>query len=457
MTDKNVLLPNTFIFIILAALIFSIFNVKIWEQERRVINWDVLEYYSYLPASIIHKDITLKFTEKNPNRYSDKFWPHKGPNNSRVLKMTMGMSFLYSPFFLMAHAYTLFTKDFTANGFTIPYQIALIFGSVFYLFLGLLFMRNTLLKFFSPLVTSLTIFSIVAGTNLFYYSSFEGAMSHAYSFFLFSAFLFFTVSWHRSVTLKKSFYIGIITGLITLIRPTNAVIILFFVLYGITNRKTLQLKVWKLLDAHRHIIFMAVMAFFVWVPQLMYWKHITGQWLYYSYGDQGFFFNNPEIINGLFSFRKGWFIYTPLMLGAVSGILLHLKYLKEFFLPLSIFIIVNVYVVLSWWCWWYGGGLGLRAFVESYALLAIPLALIIKRMLRQKIVPRIAGFAFLGLLIFHNVFQTYQYYFGAIHWDSMTKEAYFDSFGKIKPGENFNELIEAPDYEKAMKGIREYP
>lgn len=457
MTDKKVLLPNTVIFIILVALVYSIFNVKIWKQEKRVINWDVLEYYSYLPATIIHEDITLKFTEKNPKRYSDKFWPHEGPNNSRVLKMTMGMSILYSPFFFIAHGYTLFTKDFAADGFTIPYQIALIFGSVFYLFLGLLFMRNTLLKFFSPPVTSITIFSIVASTNLFYYSTFEGPMSHAYSFFLFSAFLFFSVSWHRSTTLKKSFYLGIITGLITLIRPTNAVIILFFVFYGITNLKTLQTKFWRLLDAHRHIIFMGVMAFFVWVPQLMYWKHITGQWLYYSYGDQGFFFNNPQIINGLLSFRKGWFIYTPLMFIALTGILLHLRNMKEFFLPLVIFLAVNIYLVLSWWCWWYGGGLGLRAFIESYALLAIPLALVIKKILGLKILPKIAGIVLLCLFFFHNIFQTYQYYFGAIHWDSMTKEAYFDSFGKMKQSERFPELIKSPDYEKAMKGIEEYP
>lgn len=457
MQTKKVLLPNAIIFFLITAIVFTIFNVKLWKQENKVIYWDVLEYYSYLPAVVIHKDITLKFIEKNPTHYSKRFWLLDGPDNSKVLKMTMGMSMLYSPFFFMAHGYTLFTKDFPADGFSMPYQITLILSSVFYLLIGLVFLRNTLLKFFSPLVAAITIFGIVAGTNLFYYSSFEAAMSHAYSFFLFSAFLFFTVSWHRKITLKKSFYLGVLTGLITLIRPTNAVIILFFVFYGITNWKSLQMKTLRLLDAHRHIIFMGVITFFIWVPQLMYWKHITDVWIYYSYSDQGFFFNNPQILNGLFSFRKGWFLYTPLMMLAVAGILLHIKQMKEFFLPLLIFLFVNVFVILSWWCWWYGGSFGLRAFIESYALLSIPLALVVKKMLDRKIILKIAGILVYTILVLHGIFQNYQYYYGAIHWDSMTKEAYFDSFGKLKQSENFNSLIKAPDYEKALKGIEEYP
>ncbi len=34
----------------------------------------------------------------------------------------------------------------------------------------------------------------------------------------------------------------------------------------------------------------------------------------------------------------------------------------------------------------------------------------------------------------------------------MTREAYMDSFGRIRPSERFNNLLEAPDYEKAREG-----
>ena len=111
-------------------------------------------------------------------------------------------------------------------------------------------------------------------------------------------------------------------------------------------------------------------------------------------------------------------------------------------------------MILSWWSWWYGGSYGLRAFIDSYALLIIPLAAFIDYfyavMKKRAVVLIIAS-----LFIFHGVFQTFQYYYGAIHWDSMTKEAYWDSFGHLHPSAKFQSLLKAPDYEKAMKGERD--
>ena len=64
------------------------------------------------------------------------------------------------------------------------------------------------------------------------------------------------------------------------------------------------------------------MVVLVWVPQMIYWKEMTGRWLYFSYGsDERFFFGDPAIIKGLFSYRKGLFIYTPLLLFAFAGVI----------------------------------------------------------------------------------------------------------------------------------------
>ena len=56
------------------------------------------------------------------------------------------------------------------------------------------------------------------------------------------------------------------------------------------------------------------------------------------------------------------------------------------------------------------------------------------------------------LLMSLGIFNNFQYYHGAIHWDSMTKEAYLDSFGRVRPSAGFYELLEAPDYDKAKEG-----
>jgi len=55
----------------------------------------------------------------------------------------------------------------------------------------------------------------------------------------------------------------------------------------------------------------------------------------------------------------------------------------------------------------------------------------------------------------HSLFETGQYTYGAIHWDSMSKKAYWYSFGKLHPDGEFYKLLKAPDYEKAIKGERD--
>jgi len=182
----------------------------------------------------------------------------------------------------------------------------------------------------------------------------------------------------------------------------------------------------------------------------------TGSFLYFSYGEERFFFDNPQIFRGLFGYRKGWLLYAPIMFFALIGVFFLRNKLKAFFLPIILFVTLNIYVILSWWAWWYGGSFGLRAFIDSYALLIFPLAAIISffyQKSNKKI--RLAVFASAVLFISHGMFQTKQYHYGAIHWDSMSKAAYWDSFGNLKQSEKFNSLLIHPDYEKAKKGEKE--
>jgi hypothetical protein len=97
----------------------------------------------------------------------------------------------------------------------------------------------------------------------------------------------------------------------------------------------------------------------------------------------------------------------------------------------------------------------MRPLIESYALLAIPMAALVNSLLKAGIKIKIAGLALFSILILHSMFETAQYVYGAIHWDSMSKKAYWYSFGKLKPDGNFYKLLKTPDYEKAIKGDRD--
>jgi len=430
---------------------------KMWQNEARVVFWDVKSYYAYLPAIIINGDPLLKFVDESPQIYGDKFWPETAENGNKVIMTSMGLSMLYLPFFLVGHLVAYLTGA-EMSGYSAPYFFFLLLSSLFYLFLGLLCLRKILLKYFSDKITAITLAAIYFGTNIVWYSIYEATMSHVYSFSLFAFFLYYTIKWHENQNLKTSIILGLIFGLIALVRPTNAIIVLFFIFYNISSFKDLIINIKLFIKNYKFILIISVFAFIILIPQLIYWKYVTNHWFYYSYGNKGnFFFGNPQIINGLFSYRKGWFIYTPIMLIAVISIPLLLRNIKinMFFIPILIFVTLNIYIIFSWWSWWYGGGLGIRALIDSYAIMSIPLAAFLDWVAKRKLIIKISSYSVFTIFLLLGLFTNFQYYYGAIHWDSMTKEAYWDSFLKAKGSPNLKFLIRTPNYEKAMIGIQE--
>ena len=121
-----------------------------WHRSK-VIEGDVVAYYSYLPAVVIHGDITMNYVHGN-DFYSDKIWgviwkEGFGP----VQKYTMGMSWLYAPFFLAGHGSALLL-GYDANGYSEPYKFWMQLSAIFYFLLGMVWLRKVLLL---PLPTKL--------------------------------------------------------------------------------------------------------------------------------------------------------------------------------------------------------------------------------------------------------------------------------------------------------------
>jgi len=427
-------------------------NQRQWERNNRVIANDAIIYYAYLPAFFIYQDLTMNFKNEIKDK-EVKIWAHKLDNENYVLKMSMGLAYLYSPFFAAAHAYSIVSGHRT-NGYAPPYKLALMLSSLVYLLLGLLALRKFLLNFVKDLTVGITVLILVFGTNLAYYTIIEGQMSHVYSFFLFALFLLITKSWHTRQQFRTAILLGIVSGLISLIRPTNIVIILIFLFWNSFSVSDFKNNIYLFLQKYNHISIMILAGILVWLPQLFYWHNITGSWLYYSYNDESFFFTNPVFMKGLFSFRKGWLIYSPVMIFSLVGIIHLFRMKHKYAVPVSIFTFMNLWIIFSWWSWWYGGSFGQRAIIESYSLLALPLAILIQRISTFKVPLKIITIALLFMFSTLGLWNSIKYYYGSIHWQSMTSEAYFDSFLKTRPNKTFYEKLERPDYEGAKKGDR---
>jgi hypothetical protein len=446
------------ILIIFIVMIWVNFNIKRW-KEANVIDWDVTSYYGYLPAAFIHHDLKLDFTKGKEDDYKNKhqFWPETAPNGGKVIKTTMGMAILYTPFFLVAHTMAT-AKGYETDGFSEPYEKYIHLSSLFYLILGLIFLRKVLIRFFNDWVVALVLVFISIGTNMFFYTTTEAAMSHTYNFALFSIFIFLSLKWHENKNWKWSIAVGIIGGMIVLIRPVNILVFIFPVLYGVKSFEDLKNNLMMFFKEWKQLLIIGFCSFLMLLPQLLYWKYITGSFFFNSYVGERFYFGNPHILEGLFSYRKGWLLYTPIMFFAVFGFVLLYKKHRDLFWPVLTFTLINIYVLFCWWAWWYGGGFGLRAMVDSYALLSIPMAAFFHFFIQKGRKLFFTLFTIIAfVLVGFNLFQTAQYRSGAIHWDGMTKESYWQSFGiLVIKDPAYWETIKSPDYDAAREGKDEY-
>jgi hypothetical protein len=441
-------------FIIVVVIAFTClkgFEYKRWENKQ-IIQSDVICYYDYLPAVFIYHDISLKFwPDKLVDKTESKFWFFETPDHKSVIRMTSGVAILQIPFFLCADGLTML-KGLPNTGFSSLYEFWIFIATIFYLMTGLIFLRKSLSLFFEDHVVALTLLSVGIGTNLLCYTVYDSGMSHVYSFCIISIFLWLSIQWNKKSTIKNSILIGLCGGFATLIRPTNAIVFLIPLLWNIRDFASLKIK-WIFFQRQKiKLILIAFFGFLGIVPQLVYWKFVTGHWLYYTYNDEGFFFNNPHILEGLFGFRKGFFIYTPIMFLLIPGLVLSFRIKSEYAIVILFFFLLNVYIILSWWCWWYGGSFGLRPMIDSFAILSVPLATCYSYLFK-KTYKKVFLFLFISACIVLNIFQLKQFSLSLLHWDSMTAKAYFTVFGKTNYPEGYPLLLNFPDYDNLIKGL----
>lgn len=454
---KSLFNPTVITFIVIFLFSFTTFKFWIsWGDKGHPFVNDVDQYYSYLIAQFVYHDFTFHF----PN----SFWLMPTEINTLVPKVTMGMAFMYLPFFTLADIIAFFF-NFDRLGYSEPYAWCIHLGSILYVLIGLWYLNKILEMYFSQWVSSISILLLFFGTNLLYYTFKGSELTHGYLFFLFSVFFYFVIKWYSTNQSKYIFGFSFIAGLITLVRPSEFLVLIIPLFYNATSIKKLTSNIKLLIALHWKLLIVVFLFFLPIIPQLIFWKVYAGKFFFFSYGsNERFFFNDPQFYNVLLGWRKGWFIYTPLMIFAVMGLLLMIKQNRGLFIPITIYLLSNIYLISSWWDWGFGGSFGMRALVQCYAFLAIPLAYFIKTIfnISKKWLLFFVNTAFISFATFfvvNNIYQAWlerNFYF---HWDSMTKESYMYTFITKSPSEidraHLETLFKSPNYEEMRKGNRD--
>ncbi len=95
------------------------------------------------------------------------------------------------------------------------------------------------------------------------------------------------------------------------------------------------------------------------------------------------------------------------MLLALIGFIILFRKQRDIFFTTLMFTLLNIYIVYSWDIWWYGGSLGSRAMIQSYAVLLFPLAAFVNWIWNNHFI-RTATLVVILFCIWLNLIQTYQ-------------------------------------------------
>ena len=391
--------------------------------DVKLIGSDGWGYYLPLPAIFVYGDPHLAFlnrpdlaSEVLRNRFPDGTWQGLSVHGAGYLdKYAFGLAVMQLPFFLVA---LLIGKLSYAgvNGFEPVFQLANSISGKFYLGLGSFIIYRACRLRYDVLPSALALAAIILASNILHYASDEASFSHVYGYCLVSGLVYLTVSRVESgmpPALPAFVLFGMLIGLAVMVRPTNAVYSLLFVVFA----RGTPLPEFFVGGACAFLA-SAVAA----SPQMIWWYITTGCPIYYSYTGEGFHFAAPELRNYMFSIRKGVFFWHPLYLLMIVALLASLPHRLLEAGVSALTVLAALYIGASWGDYTFGDSFGSRQSIELLPVLTVSFAEAIAVILKSRW--RWAASALAALLIAVNIVQYSGYIKGTLLHNNNTRVTY---------------------------------
>ncbi len=398
---------------------------------KEIVIWDGSGYYAYLPALFVYHDLSFKFYGIVEPKYHHpyNFYEYRVQAGDGIIdKYFIGTSILQMPFFLMGHALALLSGGLN-DGYSFYYMIFVSLAAIFYEVVGLYFIMKTLRKYgLDENLITIVLIVIAFATHLFVYSLLQPSISHVYSFAAVSCFIYLIKSLVDSGELRYLLWAAFVAGIIFLIRPVNILILLFIPFLSGSREKFTKLI--KRIFSSGKTFFACIVIFLPTISiQFIVYYVQCGMFFPDSYPVEHFQWTHPEMVNILFSYKKGLFIYTPVTFLSLAGLYYAFRKSSFAFFSFVLFFLAITYVFSCWWSWWYGGSFSSRPYTEFLGIFAILLGILLSeikiRLLKNSVV------ILLGLLLIVCQIQIYQFRYAIIHWDKMDKKHYWRVFMRV--------------------------
>jgi hypothetical protein len=315
--------------------------------EGLVIQWNGLGYYAWLRSLLIDGDwdFTNEFEDHNPFGHYVPPRQFQTSLGRRANQWSVGPACLWAVVVAPVHL-VLKTSDehfgaWAADGYSLPYQLLVGATSFAASLLSLTLLYGICRTQARPSRAALSVALLVLGSTIVYYQSIEISLPHGIGTTVFAGLVYYWLTTYGSLSPRRWFLVGILTGLSALVRWQLATFAILFIAEGLLIAR----KDWKYSWLP---CLSAVGAITAFVPQMIAWRFVYGTWLASPIEGVTYHWLTPSFWAILFSQDRSLFYWTPITALACIGACRSGR--SQGPLPiLAIAFVVQVYALAGMW------------------------------------------------------------------------------------------------------------
>ena len=378
-----------------------------------IVHGDGVGYYAYARAPLIQHNLhfeedwrhaNLNFAQSRTGP-DGQLLPQEYTETGYVSNLfSIGPAILWFPFLFLAHLLVLFLNflgvSVAANGFSLPYFLAMALGTATYGFLGLLFSFFLARKYIGVQWAFLATVAIWWGSSLPVYMYFNPSWSHAHSAFVVALFLWYWDRTRPGRTTLQWLLLGLFSGLMIDVYFPNAVFLVLPLIESLLDypalTKSQHPSALRLFLDNILFVFMIVLAF---LPTIITRRIIFGGFFNFGrYSNLEWDWSAPNWLAVLFSSNHGLFSWTLLLPFALLGIIFVPRHARVIALYLGIATLAFYYLISSYPFWHGMSSYGNRFFISLTPIYVFGLAALLQRVAGFFPRPRVALLAISAVL-----------------------------------------------------------
>jgi len=408
-TQNNKRARNIIIVSGVVCLLVFIATIPLPRIDNLLVGSDGIKYYAILRSMVLDQD----FDFANDFALFETTGPIVESTGKAANPFAIGTALLWLPFFLLAHILSFLLNTFglnlSTNGISYLYEATVLVGSIIYASLGFLLIYKIAQRLFNFQAALIATIGMWWATPAIYYMIAEPSMSHATTIFANVLFLFVWYPARPNRNVRDWFVLGLVTGLVALVRWQEGVIVLVPIL-GLgwwVWRKKIPLSKGLL-----YLLIFGITVLLAFAPQFVMWSQVYGSPLLIPQGENFMHWLDPKPLLTLFSTRHGLITWHPIFLLALFGLIPLWRRDRTLTLVVLGAFLVQLYVNSAADHWWADDGFGGRRFAGLIPFLALSMTAFVSWVYERKYLRWLV--IFLLILVMWNGLSFAQYRLGFV-------------------------------------------